>query len=76
MDSIEAFSRMTPPPPMTWSSYGWTYRARTPTSEFVVIDSFVGVGDASTSWRAQGRKPVASSNAEFSLPMMKMRRPA
>ena len=75
MRSIAA-SRMATPPPSTWSSYGWTYRARTPTSERVSTDRRAVDGDASTSWRAHGRRPLAISNPEFCLPTMKTRLPA
>jgi hypothetical protein len=46
------------------------------TSVLVATDSDVGDGEASTSWLAHGRRPEASSNPEFCLPMMNTRLPA
>jgi hypothetical protein len=42
----------------------------------VFTDSFVGDGEARTICRAHGRRPDASSNPEFCLPMMNTRRAA
>src|SRR5512142_3218852 len=44
---IEA-SRIDTPPPKAVSSKGWTYRARTPTSEWVSREVFAGDGEART----------------------------
>ena len=42
-----AASRTATPPPRTKSSYGWTYRARTPAREFVWTENLAGDGEAS-----------------------------
>ena len=41
-----------------------------------IIHGFAGLGEASTIRRAQDRRPEASSNPEFCLPMMNTRRSA
>ena len=75
MEPMDA-SRIDTPPPSTKSSYGWTYRARTPTSERVSTLREVGDGEDSTIWRAHGSSALASSNPEFCLPRMNTRFPA
>jgi hypothetical protein len=65
-----------PPPPSTKSSNGWTYRARTPTSERVSTLSEVGDGEESTIWRAHGRQRARQLEPEFCLPRMNTRFPA
>ena len=65
--SSAALSTATPPP-STKSSYGWTYRARTPAREFVWTENLAGDGDTSAIEQAQGSSPFASSNPEFCLP--------
>ncbi len=73
--SIEA-SRIDTPRPRKLSSNGWTYRARTPTSDFVWTEVFAGDGEHTVIDEAQAARPDASSKPEFCLPMMKIRRPA
>jgi len=72
---MAAFSDVTPPP-TTWSSHGWTYRARIPFKECALTERVGGRGEARTMERATGSNPVASSNAEFCLPTMNTRLPA